>query len=163
MKRDVSLVLLTVFLLSCLGSKQTVEKPITPMMNAGRPTIVYKTTGDFYDQVPVTMNAEKTQIVSYPAPTDIHADAKPTRLKNGYLLDNRGIGVNSVFLDYTCEAYSQLPHPPTLSEMQSHILEKNPLTELVNCGVRYQYNDMVPELNALIDTGFQGCQILLKK
>ncbi|GHV09940.1 hypothetical protein FACS1894162_1830 [Bacteroidia bacterium] len=132
------------------------------MINAGRPTIVYKTTGDFYDLVPVMMNAEKTQIVSYPAPSDIRANAKPTRLKDGYLLDNRGIGINSVFLDYTCEQYSQLPAAPSLSEMQAHILEKNPLTKLVNCGNRYQYNDIVPELNALIDKHFEGCQILLQ-
>jgi hypothetical protein len=178
MQRYCYFFLLAVFLFSCSGSKKTVEKLTTQMItenstvvpeqrnlsvNAGAPTLIYKTTGDFSNYVPVTMNAKKTQILSYPAPADIRENAKPTQLKDGWLLDNRGIGVYSVFLDYTYEEYANLSQVPSLAELQAHILEKNPLTELVNCGSRYQYKDMVAELNALIDKNLEGCEILLKQ
>jgi len=129
--------------------------------SAGQQSIVYKTTDNFDDYVPVIMNVEKTRIVAYPAPTDLFYKgvlAKPTILKNGYLLDNRGITENVVFLNYTYEAYSKLKEAPALNELLKNIKEKYPLKELIYCGLRYQYKNEVKELNVLIDTGFPNCK-----
>ena len=123
--------------------------------------IVYKTNHDYSDLVPVIMNPEKTQIVTYPAPSDLFYKgklAKPTALKNGYWLDNRGINERVVFLKYTYETYSQLKEAPGLSEMMLNIAEKNPLTELIICGERNKFNNPVSDLNSLIDNGFPGCK-----
>jgi hypothetical protein len=131
----------------------------------GELAIVYKTKRDFYDKIPITMNDERTQIVAYPAPTDVFRGgqlALPTLLKNGYLLDNRGINKNTVFLDYNYLEYSQLKSAPSFAEMMNRILEKYPLIEMYNCGVRYQYKNEIEELNLLIDNQFKNCKAVIK-
>lgn len=123
--------------------------------------IVYKTSQDYCQFVPVLMNEERTKIVSYPSPTDLFFEgrlAKPTVLKNGYLLDNRGINKNVVFLNYTYEVYSKLKEAPLLDEMMKNIKNKFPLIELIYCGSRNKYKDELKEMNLLIDNGFQGCK-----
>jgi hypothetical protein len=184
MKNLLIIFLLPVFLFSCKGSKKTVNNTHQENKNdtvvsislpedimkqdltasqVGTPTIVYKTVADFSDYVPVIMNKQKTEIISYPAPSDIYYEgqfAKPTNLKNAYLLDNRGINENVVFLNYTYEEYSRMDSAPSLSEMKKNIKEKYPLLEMFNCGVRYQYTDIVNELNELIDKGFPGCNVI---
>jgi hypothetical protein len=131
--------------------------------HATAPIIVYKTTRDFSNLVPVNMNAERTKIVSYPAPIDLFYQgtlAKPTVLKNNYLLDNRGISPNVVFLKYTYEVYSRLKEAPTIEEMMLNIAEKYPLTEFIYCGDKSSYNDKdkINMLNQLIEKGFPNCK-----
>ena len=162
---------------SCKGSKMTASEleslipeateihPTTSFsgLQAAPPTIVYKTTDDFYDNVPLIMDAQREEIVSYPAPSDLYFDgklAKPTPLKNGYLLDNRGINANVVFLSYTYEEYSRFATTPSLDELKANILSKYPLQEMISCGSRYQYTDIEKEMNQLIGNGFPGCKIM---
>jgi hypothetical protein len=124
-------------------------------------TIVYKTSHDYSDLVPVIMNPEKTKIVSYPAPSDLLYKgqlAKPIALKNRYWLDNRGINQWVVFLKYTYESYSQLKETPSMNEMMLNIADKNPLTEMIICGERNSFDNVVSELNSLIDKGFPDCK-----
>ncbi|GAB6011099.1 hypothetical protein [Viscerimonas tarda] len=177
MKSKALLIVASILLLSCSGGKLTPEKteqpegitvPLrkdkTPVANSGRSfaagpqAIVYKTVKDYTNNVPVIMDGSKTTIVSYPAPSDIYYNgklAKPSPLKNGYLLDNRGINENTVFLKYTYEEYSQLKEAPSMQEMLSKITDKYPLAELIDCGLRSQYKDEINELNRLIDKGFK--------
>ncbi|GHV54883.1 hypothetical protein FACS1894181_18670 [Bacteroidia bacterium] len=164
----VSLILLPfIFLLSCRGSKKMAETqtsfPVhnmerTATSQAGPPTVVYKTIADFDDYVPMIMNGPRTEIVSYPGPADVGDFSKPTHLKDGYLLDNRGISEHVVFLRYTYAEYSRLPQVPSLAVLEANILEKYPLKELIYCGVRYRYKNIVEDLNALVDSGFAGCR-----
>lgn len=129
------------------------------------PTLVYKTRADYFNRVPVLMNAEKNRIVSYPDPTDLRNGnglALPTRLCNGYLLDNRGIGINVAFLTYTYKTYGALSKAPELNQLMDSLLDKNPLTELWDCGSRSHYNNEVDELNALIEKGFPNGKPLMK-
>lgn len=159
---------ITINILSFVGCKQLkdISKNTKIMENSSTITaiqqaVIYKTIPGFDDYVPVIMNEEKTKIVSYPAPSDLFYEgklAKPTVLKNGYLLDNRGINENVVFLNYTYEAYSQLNNIPTLDEMLKNIKEKNPLKELIRCGSRNRFKDEVNDFNALIDAGFPDCK-----
>ena len=115
---------------------------------------IYKTNGDYYYNVPVTMNEERTQITSYPAPVDLSYGGGlrlPTRLVDGYLLDNKGIGPNVAFLSYTYEEYSKMKTAPSMEELMSHIIAKHPLTVWHQCGYRSDYTNLVPQLNQLIE------------
>lgn len=133
------------------------------LFSPGPQALVYKTVRDYSRQVPVLLNAAKTEIVSYPDPRDLQYRgnlATPTPLDNGYWLDNRGIGVNVAFLNYTYEEYARLPEAPARSVLLECIIDRNPLSELWNCGLRSQYRDEVRELNELAGKGFPGCRKL---
>ena len=117
--------------------------------------IIYKTKGDYFDKVPVILNDGKNAIIAYPGPKDVFYNgilALPTKLKDGYLLDNRGINKNVVFINFTYEEYSKLKEAPLISDMLKMIIDKNPITEMYNCGSRYQYKEIVNDLNKIIDT-----------
>ena len=145
---------------------KTMEDPLLDNgVKATASALVYKTRADYFNRVPVLMNAEKDRIISYPDPTDLvygKVLALPTRLKNGYLLDNRGIGTNVAFLTYSYESYSALPKAPALNQLMDSLLDKNPLTELWDCGSRSLYKHEVVELNALIDKGFPNGKALIE-
>ncbi|PKL85903.1 MAG: hypothetical protein CVV22_05055 [Ignavibacteriae bacterium HGW-Ignavibacteriae-1] len=135
---------------SCKNMKQE----FVPLYTPGPPTLVYKTKNDYNNLVPVILNDDKTEIVSYPHPNDLKLDdgfPNPTILNNGYLLDNRGIGKNVAFLKLTYKEYSELPNPPTLTELYNYIIDKDPLTELCNCGNKSAFTDIEKQLNDLID------------
>jgi hypothetical protein len=123
------------------------------MLHAEAPAIVYKTRGDYRNLVAVQLSDDRSTIVSYPAPGDVRkqgAQVLPTELKNGYWLDNRGIGVNVAFLNISYDEYAKLSKAPSLQEMYDRIQDKDPLTALCNCGRRDEFVDIVAELNALI-------------
>ena len=85
----------------------------------GPAAIIYKTKADYSKNVPVTLSDDKLHVVSYPAPQDVyfHGElAYPTQLAKGFLLDNRGISVNSAFISLTYEEYSKLPAAPDPEE-----------------------------------------------
>lgn len=133
----------------------TTMKPLNGGINVSSPPVfIYKTNGDYYNNVPVIMNNDRTAIVSYPAPTDLSYGGKlrlPTRLVDGYLLDNRGIGPNVAFLSYTYQEYSKMKEAPSMEELMSHIISKYPLTVYHTCGRWRDYTDIVPQLNELIE------------
>lgn len=87
---------------------KTEEKPVKALPHV----YIYKTKADYSNLVPVTMNPERTRIISYPATSDIRPSAQPIPLIDGWYLDRRGIGPNTVFTDYTYEEYSRLDHTP---------------------------------------------------
>lgn len=131
--------------------------------NSSAKALIYKTRGDYFNRVPVLLNAEKNRIISYPDPIDLirgKEPALPTRLKNGYLLDNRGIGSNVAFLTYTYDRYGALEKAPPMNQLMDSLLDRNPLTELWDCGSRSLYKKEVEELNALIENGFPNCKKL---
>ena len=156
-----SLILLFAFL-SCKTTRLTQNTVLVSAPSDSEPVaIVYKTTKDYSNLVPVIMNDERTKIVSYPDPLDLLTDGKlavPTPLNQGYLLDNRGINENVVFLSYTYENYSRLKEVPAMSELISKIIDKYPLSALIYCGARSEYQNDIGKLNELIDNGFTGCK-----
>jgi hypothetical protein len=140
--------------------KQEVNKP-SELPTATAPVLVYKTRNDYTRNVPVIMNESKTEIISYPDPSDLFFRGKlafPTVLVDDYLLDNRGITINVAFLNYTYEEYSKLKKTPSMNELMNSIIDKNPLIELWNCGSRSRFKNEVVELNLLIGKHFTGCQ-----
>jgi hypothetical protein len=132
------------------------QKQVHLQFTAGPPTLVYKTRKDYSNQVPVILSDDKRSIVSYPDPKDIkngHDYPTPIQLKKGYLLDNRGIGINVAYLKWTYAEYAAMPKAPSMQEMMHQIIDKNPLTELCNCGSRYAFKNVTKDLNALIESG----------
>ncbi len=170
MKPTIAILALAFAFTACKSSKPTVQHPedislSAPLFMPGPQAVVYKTTHDYYNYVPIQMNEARTEIISYPDPTDVYFRGKlayPTRLNDGYLLDNRGIGAQTVFLDYTYEVYSKLEKAPGREELMKHLLDKHPLTEAWNCGLRSQYTDEVTELNLRIKNGFKDFKPIVK-
>ena len=118
------------------------------------PALLYKTKGDYADLVPVTLSDDRSSIVAYPAPSDISGHLpRPTALAQGYWLDNRGIGPNTAFLKLTYADYAQLSTAPSLVDMESMIVDRDPLTALCDCGPRAAYPNPTADLNALITAG----------
>lgn len=131
----------------------------------GQQTIIYKTSDDFYSLVPVTLNSDKTAVIAYPDIRDVYYSgyastqlAYPTRLDNGYLLDNRGITKDSAFTKYTYEQYTNLSSTPSSSQLYMDIVNTSPFTEMYYCGYRnFKHDteqDTVNQINLLIvDSG----------
>lgn len=148
-------------MLGCKSQQQNNSKSIvsnppeqTEFVAALPQVVIYKTSKDYSHNVPVILSDDKTQIVSYPHPSDLFFEGKlalPTQLKNGYLLDNRGINLRVAFLKYTYEEYSKLKVVPTLQELQKNIIDKDPLTELWDGGQKANFTDLEKQLNEWIE------------
>ena len=152
------------FIVACSPSRKSVshdqtvskEKSTTPSVNNNfivPPAIIYKTKMDYKYNVPITLSDDGKTIVSYPAPSDLYYKgslAYPTQLANGYLLDNRGVSLTSVFTKYTYEEYSKLTAAPDMNTLYASIIDKNPFLEMYNCGNRNSFTNEVNELNGII-------------
>lgn len=122
--------------------------------NARRMQMIYKMSGDYAALVPVTLN-ERGELSSYPDPKDLSEAAKPVALGDGWYLDNRGIGPNTAFLDYTYEQYQALPAVPTHEVLMAHIKVRNAITDLWNCGTQTR---TIEQYKALVAEGFPSCK-----
>jgi hypothetical protein len=123
---------------------------------ASPPCIVYKTKLDYSKNIPVVLSDDQTRIISYPDVKDIYYKdslAYPTVLKDGFLLDNRGISPHVAFLSISYEQYSKMEKAPSSSELFELIIDKDPLIEMYQCGNRSKYSDIENDLNKLISSG----------
>jgi hypothetical protein len=146
--------ILAVAFAACMGKNNIAFTP--DFETPAPPALVYKTKADYANRVPVLLSEDKTEIIAYPHPADLRvgeAFLMPTTLEEGYLLDNKGIGANVAFLSYTYEEYSKLPETPALKELYNKILDKDPLTELCNCGSKKALTDPEKQLNSLVKEG----------
>jgi hypothetical protein len=115
--------------------------------------LVYKTKANYNNLVPVILSDDKSKIVTYPHPKDIQTSSGfqvPIVLIDGYLLDVRGIGKNVAFLKLSYTDYSKLLNPPSLEDLYNMIIDKDPLTELYDCGVKNNTDNLVKQLNKQI-------------
>lgn len=153
------LVILVMGFISCSRNISSVFSPVSAsgtQHNASAPCIVYKTRTDYSFKVPVILDETRSAIASYPDIKDLKYQDKfayPTQLSGGFLLDNRGINAHVAFLDYTYEEYSRLGKTPSAGQLMQHILDKDPLLEMYQCGQRNSYPDAVKEMNTLIKSG----------
>jgi hypothetical protein len=167
MKRILLLPLVAVLLLSsCLCKKRACDdnEKETKMKTAfALPDIViYKTSADYSNNVPVILNDEKTKVMSFPAPKDVKIGdelATPLELENGFLLDRRGIGPNVAFTSYTYEEYAKLDKAPTPEDLFAKIIDNDPITELYTCGKTTNPDEDLKRLNEMILSGdFSACE-----
>lgn len=139
---------------ACMGKSNIAFTP--DFETPAPPALVYKTKADYANRVPVLLSEDKTEIIAYPHPADLRVGEAfliPTVLNEGYLLDNKGIGANVAFLSYTYEEYNKLPEVPSLKELYDKILDKDPLTELCNCGSKKALTEPEAQLNTIIKKG----------
>lgn len=130
------------------------KQEVVPQYIPGPHVVIYKTNANYNNLVPVELSEDKSKIVSYPSPSDLKSEngyQTPMQLNKNYLLDNRGIWKNVAFLKITYEEYSKFLTLPTLAELYSMIIEKNPLTELCDCGSKIAFTDVKIQINQLID------------
>ena len=142
---------------SC-SSQQKATK--TNELMANEPFIIYKTKANYDNLVPVILNEDKTVIVSYPAPSDLKmADGLriPTKLANGYLLDNKGIGKNVAFTSFTYDEYAAKSEAPTINQLMNSIVDKDPLLELYNCKDYINIKHNLKKVNKLVKTDLKSC------
>ena len=135
------------------ADKATSSEDQPTMAETGPAVLVYSTTTDHNDHVPVMLSDDGKAIVSYPDPTDLRSSdglPKPTDLGKGYRLDNRGIGTNVAFLSMGYAEYAALEKAPSTAELMAMILDRDPLKELYHCGPRTKYTDVVAELKKII-------------
>ncbi len=141
-----------VIIIALLVSMCSSNKQIPQNTNMQAPLIIYKTTKDYSNNIPIVLNESKDRVISYPSMSDVFINgeyAKPTNLTNGFLLDNFGLSANSVFTSFTFEDYSKLEKVPTIKELMNNIIDFDPFTEMYNCGKRVDFGT-TNELNNLI-------------
>ncbi len=160
MKKLAFPILIILLLFSCRSTRIVV-----PSSYAQAPVIVYKTSADYFDKVPITLNEEGDQVISYPAPSDLRYGEQlslPVQLRKGYLLDLRGVQPNSAFTSYTYEEYYALDAAPSPAELLDKVIDRDPFTEMYYCGKHSELTDLPEELNKLIKDDFAGCTDLMK-
>lgn len=99
--------------------------PVSPMPGSTPSmlpkAILYKTSGDYLDNVPVQVAADGT-LISFPAPTDIPAGAKPVVLAKGWILSPLGVSSRTVFTKWTLDEYRALKECPTPDEILTAVI-----------------------------------------
>jgi len=152
------LAIVILFFAACCTRKPTNVTVSRPTSAKALPAIIiYKTKANYSMLVPVGLSADKKEIVSYPDPKDVKDDSGfyyPTALKNGYWMDNIGVGVNTGYLGMSLKEYYQLKEPLSLAEMMAMLVDLNPFTEMWNCGNRESVS--VDELNKIIKNNGLG-------
>lgn len=150
---------LIIILSACKTISKTPVVPSTKIseINSQEPTIkVYKTKENYNNLVPIRLSNDKTQIVSYPAPSDLKKDGKfsiPTELEGGFLIDNLGISENTAFIKLTYEEYAALQNTLSLSELFKLIVDKDPFLEIYDCGNKQSFTNLKEQLNEQIRNG----------
>lgn len=148
-----------VIMTACNNPKQTTLNTSL----ATEPFVIYKTKTEYNNLVPVTLNNEKTTITSYPAPSDLFKNGEltlPTPLPNGYLIDNRGIGLNTAFTSFTYEEYSKLRQAPCIEELMNNIIDNDPIVELYDCREHLSIRNDIKKINKLVKNNIKTCKKL---
>jgi hypothetical protein len=160
--KTISTLLLFSLISIILACKTTSKVPVASSTKitdkiSQEPTIkVYKTNGNYNNLVPIRLSDDKTQIVSYPAPSDLKKDGQflyPTELEGGLLIDNLGISKNTAFIKLTYEEYAVLQNTLPLSELFKLIVEKAPFLEIYDCGNKQSFTNLKEQLNDQIRKG----------
>ncbi len=126
--------------------------------------VVYRTNGNFIHNVPITLSADRKEIVSFPAPSDLSVNSLPVELNDGYLLDRRGISPNTAFTTYTYDKYSAMKSAPSLNELKRAIIGGAEVVEIIVLPMtQSQALENIPACNTLVDEGFPGCEIKLNR
>lgn len=125
---------------------------------------IYKVSPDYVDKVPVTMNAGKTKLISFPAVSDININTSPIELVDGFLLDRQGVGLNTMFLVWTRDEYAAMAHTPKVSDIKEAIAPPSFVNIVVQLPL--STSDAVADtaaVNELIRNGLKDCKIYYGK
>ncbi|MDO9510431.1 MAG: hypothetical protein Q7J34_01615 [Bacteroidales bacterium] len=134
-------------------SQKPTQEPISQIQVPSPPVIIYKTRGNYLENVPVGLSSDKRNIVSYPDKNDVKNGGQflyPDKLASGFLFDNLGITAESGFLKITYTEYSRLEKTPSNTELIKLIADDNPFTEMYRCPRQLPKDKMIDELNTRI-------------
>lgn len=148
---------LALLFMSCSASKKTadttetssrqpplqiVQAPQSPLLGGRNPiprAVVYRTNGNYNDNVAIRINPADSAIIYYPAPSDITPQTAPLPLADGWLLDRQGgIGDGTVFLKWTYAQYHNLPATPTLAQLRAAIIPNARVTRIERLKISLQ-------------------------
>lgn len=122
---------------------------------------IYRTSIDVDAYVPVTVNPVDGSLISYPAPSDITGASMPVVLKDGWLLDRRGISPNTRFVRYTYSQYHDLSEAPSPAKLLEAIIPDARVTEIVE--LPYKIGAVTPaQADSIIAGGLQRCEVTYK-
>lgn len=150
-------ILILISMVSCVCSKNNTTQDTVdfkPVYKPGPSIHIYKTKNNYNQFVPIFLNKEKSQVIAYPHPKDLKRNddlTLPTELKDGYLLDNRGIDLNVAFIKITYKEYSKLDEVPNPEELMKMIIDSDPIIEFYDCGLKTAFNNEVEQLNKIIE------------
>jgi len=140
--RAIVFLIVVILLVNCNSSRKVNNNTNYPSPHV----YLYKTKGDYYSKVPILLSENKQEIVSYPHPSDLLVNGKlllPSKLEDGYLLDNKGIGINVAFIKMDYSEYSKLSNPPTIIELKQMLIDTEPLLEMYDCGLRSSFENII--------------------
>lgn len=122
---------------------------------------IYKTNGNYIDNVAITLSQDRKSIISYPAPSDVSVNSQPIALADGYLLDRRGVGKNSAFLKITYSEYSKLKSSPSPAQLMEMIIPDAAVTALVRLPMTTSEAVAdTAQVNQIINDGLRGCKVI---
>lgn len=122
---------------------------------------IYRTNTDVDKYVPVTVNPATGELVSFPAPTDITPASMPVVLKDGWLLDRRGISPNTRFIRYTYSQYHDMSEGVSTSMILNSLIPDARVTEIVE--LPYKVGNVTPEqADSIITDGLKRCEVVYK-
>lgn len=120
------------------------QKKMTEKAAVAKPNIVVyqlKKQSDL-SFVPVTLDEQKQNIVSYPAPKDL-ARMKAAEVFQNWVIDQRGVNPNTVFVDVSIQEYISKNELPDLAVWQGLIHEKNPFQVFYQCPGTLDIEDII--------------------
>lgn len=118
--------------------------------------MVYKTIDDYFEKVPIQLSEDKTRIVSYPAASDLKKQGEyiyPVKLSDNYLLDRRGIGPHTAFLEWDYKKYFESGSALSTEDLLMLVLDADPFIELYHCPSKVDETAASGYLNDLILSG----------
>lgn len=105
---------------------ETVQAPAQTPLGGKRAmprAVIYRTNGDYNENVAVGYDRTTGTFITFPAPSDVSVASEPIRLIDGWLLDCRGgISENTAFLKWTYRQYHELKSTPSIEELRQAII-----------------------------------------
>lgn len=149
-----------------LSSCQAIDKKNNDISsNPNRSIIVYKTKSNYYDKVPIKLSNDKTNIISYPDPSDLEIGKElkfPIELKDSFYLDRIGISMNTVFTNYSYDDYINLISIPSLNDFMKNIIDFEPFIEIYDFNYLYGDTNLIEKLNfCIINRDFRKAKRIL--
>ncbi len=111
--------------------------------------LVFKTKHDYGDLVWVGLSVDKTEVIAYPSPQDMMSKL-PIKLHNDYYTGP--IGTNVAFINLHAESYAKGNRMFSAEQLYSLIINKDPFSEMYDCGAKTNSSADIDSVNNLIDT-----------
>lgn len=123
--------------------------------------VIYRTTGDCPELVPVSVDASGNALISYPAPSDLSQASTPLQLADGWWLDRRGISPATRFTTYTYAQYSAMAEAPDPAEIMRHLDADCRIAEIRELPMDISAASAdTAAVNRLITTGVDQCRLI---